>query len=218
MTTARRTSPIPQLKCLSSAALCALHPISVMRCTNQGASYTAEDIEWACSAALPDTLQLSETEVICEGYASPDDPFVLRGSCGVEYRVQLTPRGRAQHPDLARAETRRSALGVAVFVAFVVLVVVLARCTAANEHVQRGPRGFRPGWGGGGGWGGDGWGGPPGSRGFPKEDEGPWKPGFWTGAAAGAAAGYAAGRGREGRGYRGADTRESTGYGSTRRR
>ncbi|CAI4217739.1 unnamed protein product [Parascedosporium putredinis] len=75
------------------AAICALHRIDVMRCTNQGSSYSDEDIQWSCKAELPQELRLGSTEVICEGYDSPDDPYVLKGSCGVEYRLVLTEKG-----------------------------------------------------------------------------------------------------------------------------
>ncbi|KAF5889462.1 store-operated calcium entry-associated regulatory factor-like isoform X1, partial [Clarias magur] len=33
-------------------------------------------------------------EVSCEGYNSPDDPYILKGSCGLEYTLELTAEGR----------------------------------------------------------------------------------------------------------------------------
>ncbi|KAI2642591.1 hypothetical protein GGS21DRAFT_486412 [Xylaria nigripes] len=100
-TSHRRVSAIPQLKCVSSPQVCALHAVDTMRCTNQGSSYNAEDIEWSCTASLPPELKLGATDVICEGYASPDDPYVLRGSCGVEYRLVLTELGERKFPEIA---------------------------------------------------------------------------------------------------------------------
>ncbi|KAH6850020.1 hypothetical protein B0I37DRAFT_352551 [Chaetomium sp. MPI-CAGE-AT-0009] len=73
LTTSRRTAPIPQLKCLSPRSLCKRAAITTMRCTNQGSSYSSQDIEWACTASLPPGLRLDRTEVVCEGYASRDD-------------------------------------------------------------------------------------------------------------------------------------------------
>ena len=32
-------------------------------------------------------------EVICEGYDYPDDPYILKGSCGLEYTLELTKEG-----------------------------------------------------------------------------------------------------------------------------
>ncbi|CRK36737.1 hypothetical protein BN1708_007168 [Verticillium longisporum] len=52
-TTHRRLPAVPQLKCLSAPKLCALHPIDVLRCTNQGSGYDAEDVQWSCAANLP---------------------------------------------------------------------------------------------------------------------------------------------------------------------
>ncbi|KAI1202529.1 hypothetical protein F5X97DRAFT_212976 [Nemania serpens] len=97
----RRVPPVPQLRCVSSPRVCALHAVDVMRCSNQGSSYGAEDVEWSCSAALPPELKLGATDVLCEGYAGPDDPYVLRGSCGVEYRLVLTELGEKRFPDIA---------------------------------------------------------------------------------------------------------------------
>ncbi|SPQ22856.1 b906e79f-4f2c-44af-b454-3f538bb034c3 [Thermothielavioides terrestris] len=103
-TTSRRVPAIPQLRCTSAPALCRLADVRTLRCTNQGASYTAQDVEWACTApgGLPAAVRLDATKVICEGYESADDAYVLRGSCGVEYTLRLTEEGARQYPELAR--------------------------------------------------------------------------------------------------------------------
>jgi hypothetical protein len=31
---------------------------------------------------------MGRIEVVCEGYDYPDDPYILQGSCGLEYRVE----------------------------------------------------------------------------------------------------------------------------------
>ncbi|KAH9216486.1 hypothetical protein DL95DRAFT_445265 [Leptodontidium sp. 2 PMI_412] len=91
LTSHRRVSAIPQLKCVGPA--CKHHAVERMRCTNQGSSYNEEDIEWSCTADMPEDFKLGSTEVTCEGYASRDDPYILKGSCGVEYRLLLTEQG-----------------------------------------------------------------------------------------------------------------------------
>ncbi|KAG4416243.1 hypothetical protein IFR04_010646, partial [Cadophora malorum] len=91
LTSHRRVSAVPQLKCVGPA--CKHHNVERMRCTNQGSSYNEEDIEWSCVADMPSDFKLGSTEVICEGYANRDDPYVLKGSCGVEYRLLLTEQG-----------------------------------------------------------------------------------------------------------------------------
>ncbi|KAM0279900.1 hypothetical protein ACHAQH_004341 [Verticillium albo-atrum] len=222
-TSHRRLPAVPQLKCLSAPKLCALHPIDVLRCKNQGSGYDTEDIQWSCSANLPADLKLGSTDVICEGYSSADDPYVLKGSCGVEYRVILTDEGERRHPDLAGdggwgvGREGGGLPGVLFMVLFVAVFgwIVYSACVAQDRNRRLGVNGQRRGWGGGGpggGWGG-GWGGGGGGGGwqpFNNDDDPPppypgakpsssnqqgqgWRPGFWSGLAGGAAAGYMAG-------------------------
>ncbi|PKS10155.1 hypothetical protein jhhlp_001905 [Lomentospora prolificans] len=215
-TTHRRVSAIPQLKCVSPAPICALHRIDVMRCTNQGSSYSDEDVQWSCKAELPEELRLGSTEVICEGYDSPDDPYVLKGSCGVEYRLVLTEKGENRYPDIAeqwssgRGWDTGSYVFVGVFLAVLAWILYSAFFSARDvqrrvNDARRGGGGFWPGGGDGpGGWGGPGWG-PGGDNDPPPPYPGhkpygsggsgqQWQPGFWTGLAGGAAATYLASR------------------------
>ncbi|KAJ6151039.1 hypothetical protein N7470_007633 [Penicillium chermesinum] len=73
MTTARRVSPIPQLKCVGPARVCRLYKPEIMRCTNDGYGYDEEDVQWTCKAPLPPEFKLGSTDVICEGYRNADD-------------------------------------------------------------------------------------------------------------------------------------------------
>lgn len=92
-TSARRTSPIPQLRCVGGNARAHSGVVESMRCTNIGSAYDGDDVQWTCTASLPAEFKLGGTEVLCEGYSGPTDPYVLKGSCGVEYRLVLTERG-----------------------------------------------------------------------------------------------------------------------------
>ncbi|KAF2181678.1 DUF1183-domain-containing protein [Zopfia rhizophila CBS 207.26] len=212
-TSHRRVSAIPQLKCIGGSAK-GLYEVDVMRCKNSGYDYNEEDIQWTCTAALPEEFKLGSTDVICEGYDSPNDPYILKGSCGVEYRLILTSKGeekygkkkwwnggdKEEYPSTT-GDKVASAIFWLVFIG-VVLWIVYSAFTRGDDVAGAG--GNRPGWGGGGGWGG-GWGGGPDDppppydwRPSPKPrssypSEG-WRPGFWSGALGGAAAGYAAGR------------------------
>ena len=38
--------------------------------------------------------RLGSVTVACEGYDYPDDPYILAGSCGLEYSLELTQLGR----------------------------------------------------------------------------------------------------------------------------
>lgn len=194
-----------------------------MRCTNQGADYSAEDIQWSCTASLPEEFKLGGTEVMCEGYDSADDERVLKGSCGVEYRLLLTEKGEerygttwwggSKNKNAGKAEKPlesvedgsflSKALFMLVFTGVAIWILYgIYQAYIGAPGAPRRPRQPRAG----GGWGG--WGGgddppppydpfPPRKRyeGYGAQQEG-WRPGFWSGTAAGAAAGYMAGRGQ----------------------
>lgn len=181
-----------------------------MRCTNQGSSWGDEDIQWSCKASLPEELKLGGTEVICEGYNSPDDPYVLKGSCGVEYQVSLTRKGEQRYPDIAngggwfndgRGGTDWGAWVFTLIFVSVLVWIIYSACWRAQEAGANRPRRARGGWQPGpGGWGPGGGGGdggnddpPPPYPGTKPPGTDSWKPGFWSGAAGGAAAGYWAG-------------------------
>ncbi|ORY70090.1 uncharacterized protein BCR38DRAFT_99470 [Pseudomassariella vexata] len=223
-TTHRRVSAIPQLKCISHPSICRLHEIDVLRCTNEGSGYDSEDIQWSCQASLPPELKLGSTDVICEGYSGPEDEYVLKGSCGVEYRLALTDEGERKHPNLGGGsggpgqEWDLSAwLFGFIFVGVCAWILYSAYTQAqANRRpgAQRRPRN-NGGGGGGGGYGYDDSNDDPpppypGAKPSGSRQAGGWQPGFWTGAAAGAAGGYFAGRGGNNR----RQSNYGTGWGS----
>ena len=90
-TTHRRVPALPQLSCSGSG--CQYYTPDSIRCTNSGSSYGSADIEWTCKASLPPEFKLGGTEVVCEGFDGPDDEWVLKGSCALEYRLMLTDAG-----------------------------------------------------------------------------------------------------------------------------
>lgn len=181
-TSHRRVPAVPQLRCISRPALCAKHEVDLMRCDNKGAGYDAEDIQWTCAAQLPPELKLGSTDVQCEGYSGPDDPYVLKGSCGVEYRLVLTRAGEERWPDLAGGRDHDhhphgggpgdTWFAYLFWVLFVGVVGWIAYSAWRESQQARrggggggGPRRApRRNNGGGGGWGGggdDGWDDPP---------------------------------------------------------
>ncbi|OBT99012.1 hypothetical protein VE01_02496 [Pseudogymnoascus verrucosus] len=218
----RRVPAIPQLKCMGGNG-CRHHQVDVMRCKNAGSDYDDENIQWTCTADLPEEFKLGSTDVICEGYDGPEDPRVLKGSCGVEYRLLLTKRGEevygggghnvfsGQDGDVSGAAQVvfwAIFLGVAAWIVYSIWKNWGTEPAAPRREPRR--DGFWGGGGGGGGGGGDyPTDPPPPYPGTGKSSSGQegWRPGFWTGAAGGAAAGYMAGsrgnRQQENRGARG---------------
>lgn len=225
LTTSRRLPPVPQLTCTGpSKYICESYTIETMRCTNAGFDYDEEDVQWTCTAPLPPEFKLGSTDVVCEGYRNADDKWVLKGSCGVEFRLLLTELGEERFGNVVSEDWSSSnlsgwrgvsvALGNFIFfgffiaVFFMILWPMLMNCLGLNRN-RRGPGGNTGGfWGGGGGGGpggpGGGYPGPP-----PPYSEYPgysnmdssssfsssgWRPGFWTGALGGAATGYQFGR------------------------
>lgn len=88
-TFSRRKPAIPQLECIGGSAQGTdLEPTSV-RCVNVGQFVS----HWRCEATLDDSVQLGSSTVSCEGYRANDDPYVLRGSCGLGYTLEYTHWG-----------------------------------------------------------------------------------------------------------------------------
>ena len=40
-------------------------------------------LQWECKADMDNAYRFGKVQVSCEGYDSPYDPYVLKGSCGV---------------------------------------------------------------------------------------------------------------------------------------
>jgi hypothetical protein len=176
----------------------------VLRCRNDGSEYDESDVQWTCTASLPAEYKLGSTDVICEGYSSPDDSYILAGSCGVEYRLILTEQGKQKHGS-ARATINigsertklvwwENLLFWAAVAAVIGWVAYSAYTDPGRQPLQGQPNPYNGGdfWGGGGGGGGPDDPPPPYPGKSQPQGQQQWRPGFWSGAATGAAAGYAA--------------------------
>ncbi|KAL8909588.1 MAG: hypothetical protein Q9207_000086 [Kuettlingeria erythrocarpa] len=247
-TSHRRVPAVPQLKCVGGNAR-GLYEVDIMRCKNQGSDYDDENIQWTCTASLPSEFKLGSTDVLCEGYESSSDPYVLKGSCGVEYRLILTETGEQRYGrkdsgkyyDHVLDESSGSTWGAVLFgIVFVGVLGWIVYSAFFGGRARNGVNQGAPWGGGGGGWFGGGGGGddppppysrnapPSGRKTYPSErvaDASSWRPGFWSGAAAGAAGAYLAGnrgqtqrplRSTGGWGWGGTDNGEGSSSGRTR--
>ncbi|XP_067677254.1 store-operated calcium entry-associated regulatory factor-like [Haliotis asinina] len=93
-TTARRSHSVPQVKCVGGSAGCHAFVPQVVQCQNRG--FDGYDVQWECKTDMDNAYRFGQVEVSCEGYDYPDDPYVLRGSCGLEYTLDLTKEGHQQ--------------------------------------------------------------------------------------------------------------------------
>jgi len=204
LTTARRTTPIAQLVCLGKP--CATYQPEVVRCRNIGGS--GVNVDWKCEADLPSSLRFGRVEVSCEGWNGPGDPYVMKGSCSLEYRLVQLPHSLSddapQWPSfgISKLFTSLDMSGILfMLVWFAVLSIIfynlvnscLRRNYPATGNTQRVPPPSYPGPDDDGrtGFGyfpNDFRGPPPPYTKHPSSTEG-WRPGFWTGAALGALGG-----------------------------
>ncbi|CAI8028369.1 Store-operated calcium entry-associated regulatory factor [Geodia barretti] len=184
-----------QLKCVGGSAGCSYgSQPRVVQCHNRG--FDGYDVQWECKAELDSKYQFGKIQVSCEGYEYPDDPYILRGSCGLEYELDLTQHGEDgnshhgnYHHDngyqgYPHQQGRKSwswvgllGLAVAAFIFYQVIKGCFGgghRQTATPGSSYSGSQTYSspPPSGVGGGGGGTGLG------------------GFWTGAATGGALGY----------------------------
>ncbi|KAG7282289.1 hypothetical protein CRUP_024257 [Coryphaenoides rupestris] len=91
-TAAGRSGPIPQLRCVGGSAGCGVFVPEAVQCTNKG---------W-------DGVDFGRIEVSCEGYSHPGDAYILKGSCGLEYTLELTEEGRAKRRSGSHHESEQS--------------------------------------------------------------------------------------------------------------
>ncbi|XP_040001649.1 store-operated calcium entry-associated regulatory factor isoform X2 [Xiphias gladius] len=91
-TTARRSSPIPQLQCVGGSAGCQTFIPEVVQCQNKG--WDGVNVQWECKTDMDNAYRFGRIEVSCEGYSHPADAYILKGSCGLEYSLELTEEGQ----------------------------------------------------------------------------------------------------------------------------
>jgi len=91
MTNSRRTHPVPQLQCVGGSGGCSAFTPRVVQCYNTG--FDGYDVQWECKTDMDGRYRFGEIAVNCEGYSYPDDPYILKGSCGLEYSIDVVEGG-----------------------------------------------------------------------------------------------------------------------------
>lgn len=164
MTTGRRSSPVPQLKCVGGSAQGQFNP-QVVQCYNRG--WDGMDVQWECKTDMDNLYRFGSVEVVCEGYDYPDDPYITKGSCGLEYTLELTHEGRNQgshsyqsnYNGYSYKKSSSSGFGDLIVLAVMALVIyAMYKTCIDNGNHNMGDRQYSstnndyPGSGGGGGW------------------------------------------------------------------
>jgi len=188
-TTYRRSSALPQLSCIGKP--CSLYQPEVVRCESLGGS--GVDVDWKCEADLPESLRFGRVEVNCEGWSQPGDPYVLKGSCSLEYRLVQVPGSllRTDSPVFnVKGYNWSSIVFYALWIGFLIVILYsfFKSCVRNTDSTSRRapPRsGNNPrpssGWFPG-GYRNDHTNPPPPYSKNDASTQGGWQPGFWTGA------------------------------------
>ncbi|GJJ71156.1 hypothetical protein EMPS_03506 [Entomortierella parvispora] len=168
MTTGRRSSPVPQLNCVGGNA-CGDYEPDVVQCVNTG--FDGSDVQWKCQADMPETFRFGELDVYCEGYNHPDDPYVLKGSCGLEYKLFYTniqQKGASSYSNYGQqwsSKVKKQPLIDTIYfwtwigVVGLILFFMVKRCFENDNNPHDPPPPYRASGGHGGGSGGSGGGG-----------------------------------------------------------
>lgn len=126
-TSGRRSSPRPQIVKLSGPAGIIL---SRAECTY------VNPRRWSCKADLDNAYRLGKADVECEGWDSPSDPYILAGSCQLQYRIQRrVPLGQ----QIATAIVLLVAIAYAPYW-LVALTIILAGCARSGSRRYRSGR------------------------------------------------------------------------------
>jgi hypothetical protein len=83
-----RSGSIPTLQCVSGSACGTFDEPTSVLCTNVGINPETDLPYWKCEAELLPSIKFGRVDVSCEGYAYQDDPYVLVGSCALEYTLE----------------------------------------------------------------------------------------------------------------------------------
>lgn len=90
------TNQVPQLTCYPGNNLtktdCNKYGPYVVRCHNKGINDDL-NIIWECEGNTGDYFKFGNIDIKCKGYYGSNNPYVLEGSCSLNYKLELTSKG-----------------------------------------------------------------------------------------------------------------------------
>ena len=92
LTASRRVPPVNQMTCVGGTGQRESHKVTYARCVNTHYGTNNQEPVWRCEIGTFDNVKLGQAWVNCEGYKDSDDPYVLDGSCALEYTLDLHHR------------------------------------------------------------------------------------------------------------------------------
>lgn len=142
LTTTRRNLSVQQLLCTNCYTQEMKNAVTSMQCYNTG--FDGKDVNWKCESETSKKWLLSNVDVVCEGYDYPDDPYILVGSCSVEYQLKNNPSYNppkpVKQPTHTQYQSQKNDNVLTFFVAVLVIfctVIALLSCTSSTTTVTR---------------------------------------------------------------------------------
>lgn len=102
--------------------------------------------QWQCKADLENTYRFGQIEVSCEGYDYPDDPYILKGSCSLLFRLELTEEGERKAKNYGSfgsgyyqswKDSPDSGAGAIVIIVLLVLAFGVYKLFLSNQQPQQ---------------------------------------------------------------------------------
>ena len=82
------SKPIPEIQCIEGPGTAPCQIANPLQFTCINTALNSPSPVWDCSTSLPSFLRLGQSAVSCQGARSPDDPYIIIGSCGLVYSLQ----------------------------------------------------------------------------------------------------------------------------------
>ena len=133
-TTGRRVAPIQQLTCLGR--YCDKAP-DMVQCSNESPDGIVP--HWKCNAVIDESVKFGYLNVQCEGYDYPDDPYILKNSCGLSYSLSSRSFNKSNPSTKDREPSPMGGI-----ILLMMIVLALSSCSDSSSSYSSGSS--RPGF------------------------------------------------------------------------